>query len=322
MDPITLLVISSPRYPFLRYLDDLPQPVKVLTGDDLQFLKEHAPEADVILNGFHDGSSLRAILPLAQKLRWVHALSAGVEKVLSPELIESSVPLTNGRGVFGPALAEFAVAAMLFFAKDFRRLIRQQEAARWEQFDVPFLRGQTLGVIGYGGIGQETARLAHGLGMKVMAVRRRAPSAENDSLLERSFAREQLHEMLGICDYVLAATPLTPETRGMMGEPEFHVMKSSAVFMNVGRGAVVAEPALIAALSQAVIRGAALDVFENEPLPSDHPFYRMENVLLSPHCADHTTGWIKLAFDQFVSNFARFRDGQPLECVVDKQAGY
>ncbi len=322
MDPITLLVISSPRYPFLRYLDDLPQPVKVLTSDDVEFLKQHAPEADVILNGFHDGSALRAILPLAQRLRWVHALSAGVEKVLSPELIESPVPLTNGRGVFGPALAEFAVAAMLFFAKDFRRLIRQQQAARWEQFDVPFLRGQTLGVIGYGGIGQETARLAHGLGMKVMAVRRRAPLAENDPLLERSFAREQLHEMLSLSDYVLAATPLTPETRGMMGEREFHVMQSSAVFMNVGRGAVVAEPALITALNQAIIRGAALDVFENEPLPSDHPFYRMENVLLSPHCADHTTGWIKLAFDQFVSNFGRFREGQPLECVVDKQAGY
>lgn len=322
MDPITLLVISSPRYPFLRYLDDLPQPVKVLTSDDVEFLKQHAPEADVILNGFHDGSALRAILPLAQRLRWVHALSAGVEKVLSPELIESPVPLTNGRGVFGPALAEFAVAAMLFFAKDFRRLIRQQQAARWEQFDVPFLRGQTLGVIGYGGIGQETARLAHGFGMKVMAVRRRAPLAENDPLLERSFAREQLHEMLSLSDYVLAATPLTPETRGMMGEREFHVMQSSAVFMNVGRGAVVAEPALITALNQAIIRGAALDVFENEPLPSDHPFYRMENVLLSPHCADHTTGWIKLAFDQFVSNFGRFREGQPLECVVDKQAGY
>jgi phosphoglycerate dehydrogenase-like enzyme len=320
--PLTLLVISSPHYPFLRSLDRIPQPVKVLTGKDLDFLKQHAPEADVILNGFHDGSALQAILPLAGRVKWVHALSAGVEKVLSPELIESSVPLTNGRGVFGPALAEFSIAAMFFFAKDLRRLIRQQEAARWEQFDVSFLRDQTLGVIGYGGIGRETARLAHALGMKVMAVRRRSPATENDSILERSFTREQLNEMLGLSDYILAATPLTPETQGMIGYGEFHFMKPNAVFINVGRGAVVVEQALISALNQAIIRGAALDVFEQEPLPLDHPFYRMQNVLLSPHCADHTTGWMELAVNQFIDNFERFRSGQPLEFIVDKNAGY
>jgi phosphoglycerate dehydrogenase-like enzyme len=322
MDPINLLVISSPKYPFLRFLDDLPQPVQVHTSNDLEFLKQRAPEADVILNGFHDGSALRAILPLAQRLKWVHALSAGVEKVLSPELIESPVPLTNGRGVFGPALAEFAVGAMLYFAKDFRRLIRQQEASRWEQFDVTFLRDQTLGVIGYGGIGREAARLAHALGMKVVALRKRTPSTESDPVLERSFTREQLNEMLSLCDYILAATPLTPETQGMLGPSEFHFMKQSAVFINVGRGAVVVESALISALNQAIIRGAALDVFEEEPLPSDHPFYRMQNVLLSPHCADHTTGWMELAVKQFMENFERFRNGEPLEYIVDKTAGY
>ncbi len=108
----------------------------------------------------------------------------------------------------------------------------------------------------------------------------------------------------------------------MLGEAEFQAMKRSAVFINVGRGAVVVEPALIAALNQAVIRGTALDVFETEPLPSDHPFYRMENVLLSPHCADHTMGWMELAVKQFIENFERFRTGQPLENVVDKTAGY
>ena len=151
-------------------------------------------------------------------MKWIHALSAGVEKVLSPELIACPAPLTNGRGVFGPALAEFAIAAMLYFAKDFRRLLRQQQAARWEQFDVAFLRGQTLGVIGYGGIGREIARLAHALGMKVLALRRRTPSDENDPVLERSFTREQLNEMLSLSDYVLAATPLTSETQGMLGQ--------------------------------------------------------------------------------------------------------
>jgi phosphoglycerate dehydrogenase-like enzyme len=322
MDPITLLVISSPKYPFLRFLENLPQPVQIFAGDKIEELKEHAAETDVILTGFHDGTALRAMLPLAPRLRWIHALSAGVENVLSPEVIASPVPVTNGRGVFGPALAEFAIAAMLFFAKDLRRLMRQQAAARWEQFDVPFFRDQTLGVIGYGGIGKETARLAHALGMRVVALRRRTPSQEEDPILDRSFTREQLHEMLGMCDYVFAATPLTPETKGMLGEAEFQAMKRSAVFLNVGRGAVVDESALIQALNQAVIRGAALDVFEREPLPSDHAFYRMENVLLSPHCADHTVGWMELAVKQFVENFERFRSGQPLKYIVDKTAGY
>lgn len=322
MEPITLLVISSPHYPFLRYLDRLPQPVTVHTGNDLNFLKEHAPEADVILNGFHDGSALSAILPLAPRVKWIHALSAGVEKVLSPEVLECPAPLTNGKGVFGPALAEFAIASMLFFAKDLRRLIRQQKAARWEQFDVSFLRGQTLGVIGYGGIGREAARLAHALGVKVFALRRRAPAPENDALLERSFSRDQLTEMLPLSDYVLAAAPLTTETHGMLGDAEFRSMKKTAVFINVGRGAVVIEAALLAALRDGTIRGAALDVYEKEPLPPDHPFYQMENVLLSPHCADHTTGWMELAVTQFIENFERFRSGQPLEFVVDKHAGY
>ena len=322
MEPITLLVISSPRYPFLKHLDRLPQPVTIHTGNDPEFLKEHAPEADVILNGFHDGSALRAILPLAARLKWVHALSAGVEKVLSPELIASEVPLTNGRGVFGPALAEFSIAAMFHFAKDLRRLMRQQEAARWEQFDVSFLRGQTLGIVGYGGIGRETARLAHALGMKVLAVRRRTPSSDSDLWLERSYSLDQLNEMLSLSDYILAAAPLTPETHGMINATQFHFMKNSVVLINVGRGAVVDEPALISALRQGIIRGAALDVFEQEPLPADHPFWRMENVLLSPHCADHTTGWMALAVEQFIENFARFRNGQPLEYIVDKQMGY
>ena len=254
-------------------------------------------------------------------MKWIHALSAGVEKVLSPELIESPVPLTNGRGVFGPALAEFAIASMLFFAKDLRRLIRQQEAARWEQFDVAFLREQTLGVIGYGGIGRETARLAHALGMKVHGSSPARASSENDPHPGAFFPREQLNEMLSLSDYVLAAAPLTPETQGMIGRGEFHFMKNSAVFINVGRGAVVVESALISAFEQGPLAGAALDVFDTEPLPSDHPFYRMENVLLSPHSADHTTGWMELAVNQFIENFERFRNGQPLR-IHRGQAGW
>jgi phosphoglycerate dehydrogenase-like enzyme len=133
---------------------------------------------------------------------------------------------------------------------------------------------------------------------------------------------EQLREMLSVCDYVLIATPLTPETKGMIGEVELGAMKSSAVIINVGRGPVIVEEALVAALEQRRIRGAALDVFDKEPLPEGHPFYRLDNVLLSPHSADHTIGWEELSMQIFLANFERFRNGQPLTNVVDKKAGY
>lgn len=322
MDRITVLVISNPAAGFLGMLDQLPQPVDLLVGESPEFLADAAPKADVILTGFHDGTKLRSVLPIARHLRWIHVLSAGVERILVPGVVESPVPMTNGRAVFGPALAEFTLGAILFFAKDFRRLVRNQEAGRWEQFDVAFIRGQTLGIVGYGGIGQETARLAHAVGMKVMAVRRRTALCKDDPLLERVFAPDQLHDMLALSDYILIATPLTPETRGMIGERELNAMKKSAVLINVGRGPTVVEAALICALRERRIRGAALDVFDTEPLPAGHPFYHLDNVLLSPHSADHTTGWLESAVERFMELFERFRDGQPFDQVVDKRAGY
>jgi phosphoglycerate dehydrogenase-like enzyme len=249
-------------------------------------------------------------------------MSAGVEKILFPELVERPVPLTNGKGVFTNALAEFALASILFFAKDLRQLVRNQQAGQWKQFDIEVIRGQVLGIVGYGDIGRESARLARAFGMKVVAVRRRAALSNQDPDLERTYSPDGLREMLAICDYVLVTTPLTPETRGMIGESELGVMKTSAVIINLGRGPVIVESALIAALASRKIRGAALDVFDEEPLPEGHPFYGLDNVLLSPHSADHTVGWADLAMHVFIENFKRFRNGQPLLNIVDKKAGY
>jgi phosphoglycerate dehydrogenase-like enzyme len=318
MPALKLLVIANPTASYLRLLEQIAEPVDIQVGNDLEFLKTHAPNADVLLNAGPEGNLLQATFPSAKKVQWVHTLSAGVDKVLFPELNESPVPLTNGRGAFKDGLAEFALASMLFFAKDLRRLVRSQEAGRWDQFDVAFLRGQTLGVVGYGEIGRETARLARALGMKVVATSRRGANLGD----AQAYPLEQLQEMLAICDHVLIATPLTSETRGMIGEAELRAMKHSAVIINVGRGPVIVEGALIAALEQRRIRGAALDVFDKEPLPDGHPFYRLDNVLLSPHSADHTMGWEELAMRIFLANFERFRTGQPLANVVDKKAGY
>src|SRR5882762_7514646 len=255
MPALKLLVIANPTANYLRLLQQITETVDIQVGNDLEFLRAHAPNADVLLNAGPEGNLLQSVFPFTKKVQWVHTLSAGVDKVRFQELIESSVPLTNGRGAFKDGLAEFAISAMLFFAKDLRRLVRNQEAGRWEQFDVVFLRGQVLGIVGYGEIGSESARLARALGMRVVATSRRAANMGDAQI----YPLEQLREMLSVCDYVLIATPLTPETKGMIGEAELGAMKGSAVIVNVGRGPVIVEQALIAALEQKRIRGAALD---------------------------------------------------------------
>jgi phosphoglycerate dehydrogenase-like enzyme len=320
--PLDVLVLSDPAAPHLRVLDVLGGKARLTIGTDPAMLAAAAPNAGVILNAMFTGDLLRLTFPLASKVQWVHSLSAGVEHVMFPELLHSSVPLTNGRGVFRRSLGEFVLAAAMFFAKDLRRMVRNQEAGQWQQFDVEELHGRTLGIVGYGEIGRAAAERAKPFGMRVLAIRRRPDLSASDPLLDGAYAPAQLHDLLRESDYVVVAAPNTPETRGMIGEAEFGVMKPNAVIINVGRGPVISEPALVQALRDGQIRGAALDVFDQEPLPAGHPFYELPNVLLSPHCADHTEGWIEMAMAMFVRNFEHFVNGEPLENIVDKQAGY
>jgi phosphoglycerate dehydrogenase-like enzyme len=259
---------------------------------------------------------------MAPRVRWVHVCSAGLDRILFPELAASPVPLTNARGVFSQVLAEFAIGAVLFFAKGFRRMVLSQRAGLWDPFDTVEIRGQTLGMIGYGDIGRAVASRAHALGMTVVGLRRRPEQSRGDPYLAQVFAADQKHEMLARSDYLVMATPLTAESHSLIGAPEFEAMKRSAVLINVGRGPVVEERALVDALERKRIRGAALDVFDVEPLPAGHPFYKLENVLLSPHCADHTPDWKERTMRLFLENFERFRQGEPLLNVVDKKSGY
>jgi phosphoglycerate dehydrogenase-like enzyme len=326
--PLTLLVIGDPAAGYLKPLAALPPETRIIVSRDRARLREAAPEADVILNGdFLDPTLLTETFPYATRVRWVHALMAGVDKVLSPEIVASNVPMTNGRGLFRRALAEWTVGAMVYFAYDFRRLMRNQEAGRWESFDHPTLFGRTLGIVGYGSIGQAIAKRARAFGMRIVILRRSQSAA--DPLVDQAYTPDQLNAMLAECDYVAVTTPLTAETRGMIGAAQIAAMKPSAVLINVGRGAVIDEAALIAALEagpegpkSAKVRGAALDVFTTEPLPAGHPFYAMENVLLSPHTADRSPESRSGAVQFFIENLERFSKGEPLKNVVDKHAGY
>jgi phosphoglycerate dehydrogenase-like enzyme len=317
----TLLVLAHPHDRELAALDRLPGDVRVVAGDNIEAFAHAAPEADAILSWWGDRALLEQVFSRAPRVRWVHSAAAGVESLLFPALVESPVELTNARGAYSASLGEFAVAAMLFFAKDLRRMLRSQAAASWDQFDVELLAGRTLGIAGYGDIGRAAARLARPFGMRILALRRRPDRSASDPLIDAAYPPGRIREMLALSDHVLVAAPLTPSTRGLIGEAELAAMRPGAVLINVGRGPVVDEPALVAALERGRIR-AALDVFETEPLPAGHPFWRLDNVLLSPHCADHHEGWRARSMEVFLSNFRRFAAGDPLENVVDKRAGY
>ena len=323
MSPITLLVTGDPTAEFLKGLERLPPDTRVTISTDPEKLAQAAPEAGVILNGeFKNPRLLQNLFPLATRARWVHILSAGVEHILSPAIVASPVPFTNGRGVFRRPLAEWAVGAMLYFLYDYRRLIRQQEAGVWADFDIEELGAKTIGIVGYGEIGRAVAERAKPFGCKILALRRKPAASAGDPLIDRVYAPAEIDEMLAQCDFVVAAAPTTPETRGMIGARQIGVLKPSAVVINIGRGPVIDEAPLVAALEGNRIRGAALDVFTVEPLPEGHAFYKLKNVLLSPHSADHFEGWREKAVDFFLENFERFRKGEPLENVVDKHAGY
>jgi phosphoglycerate dehydrogenase-like enzyme len=322
MHTLTLLVVGDPAAPHLKLLDKLPDTTNVAVGMDPEIFQSLAPRADVVLNANAPIEKVRAVWRMAPDIRWMHSLSAGVENSLFPELVASHIPLTNSRGVFARSLGEFVIAGALYFNKDLLRMRRQQQAGRWEPFDVDELHGKTLGIVGYGEIGKAAAKLAHAFGMKVLALRRRPAQSAGDPHVSRVYGNDGLLDLMRESDFVTVAAPVTAETRGMVGDAAIRAMKPSAVLINVGRGPVIDEPALVAALREGRIRGAALDVFDREPLPEGHPFFSLDNVLLSPHCADHTPGWIESAVEFFLENFERFRKGEPLHNIVDKQAGY
>jgi phosphoglycerate dehydrogenase-like enzyme len=313
----TVLVVAQEDDPQLAMLQGL----RHIVGREPAAFAGAAKDPVVILNWSGSRKVLRDLFIMCQDVRWVHSRSAGLDNTLFPELVASDVPLTNGSGVFSLSLGEFALAAILYFAKDFRRMLRNQIAGVWEQFDVEEIDGQTVGIVGYGDIGRAVAQRVHPMGMKVLALKRHPPPAA-DPLVEQFYKPEELSAMLARCDYVVVSLPLTAETHHMISDAQFAAMKPTAVVINVGRGPVIDQAAMVRALTAQRIKGAGLDVFEHEPLPPGDPMYRLENVLLSPHCADHTAEWLNRAMRFFLEQYGRFVNGEPLENVVNKSLGY
>ncbi len=313
-----VMVLTQEEERLFGLLKDVPHVI----GNTVETFTEAAKEASVILHWSAPRELLRSVFQMSPRVRWVHSIAAGLDQLLFPELVESEVPVTNGSGVFSDALGEFALGVMLYFAKDFQRLLRNQAAGRWEQFEVAKIAGRTLGMVGYGSIGQAVASRAHALGMHVHAYRRRYNSAATDGVVEQFYGAGDLTKMLSRSDFVVACLPLTPETRHLISDAEFAAMKPNAIFINVGRGPVVDQAALVRALTGHKIAGAGLDVFETEPLPEDDPLFKFENVLISPHSADHIHGWLDNALRFFLEQYERFKNGERLKNVVNKRRGY
>ncbi|RSN44620.1 hydroxyacid dehydrogenase [Amycolatopsis sp. WAC 04197] len=256
----------------------------------------------------------------ADRLRWLHIASAGVDPVLFPGLQESDVVLTNSRGVFDGAIAEYVLGVVLAFAKDFARSWDLQKQRQWKHRESERISGRRVLVVGTGPIGRSIARMLRAAGMSVAGVGRRP--REGDPDFGDVYASSELSRHLPGADYVVAVAPLTEQTKGMFDAEAFAAMKPGSRFVNVGRGELVVTSDLIAALRDGSLGGAALDVFDTEPLPVDSPLWTMENVLISPHMSGDFVGWRNTLVEVFADNFRRWRAGEPLRNVVDKQLGY
>jgi phosphoglycerate dehydrogenase-like enzyme len=323
---INLLVISPPDHYALRSLGKLRDEADIYVSNSEAELEALVGPAEVILVSSAAAKSVNLVelWKRAKSVRWMHSLSTGVENILFPELVESDVPLSNARGIYKRPLAEFAVMGLLFHFKKVRRLIDNQRERRWDNFYVRRADERVMGVVGYGEVGRECALLAKGLGMRIQAVRRKPERSTADPVLDRVFAPHELQVMLAQIDVLLCAAPLTADTFHMIGDAQFAVMKPTAIVINVGRGPVIHEAAMIRALQDGRIAAASLDVFEEEPLSDSSPLWNMDNVLISPHCTDRTEDpdWLDLSMQSFIANFHRYRKGEALENVVDKRAGY
>lgn len=297
--------------------------VTFVSVEDDATLPAALADADVY-TGFHFPPDAFASAP---KLRWINSASAGVEANLFPALVASDVVLTNAAGLHAVNIPEHCLALMLALARNFPTAQRLQERHEWNRFAVIAgnggireLAGSTLAVIGAGAIGLGIVRLGAALGMRVRVLRRRSDQPVPGA--EAVVGPADLHALLGWADFVVLAAPLTVETGGMIDAAAIAAMRSSAIFVNVGRGELVDDDALVTALRSGGIAAAGIDVFREEPLPAESPYWALENVLLTPHVSGYRPDFFARIVAMFAANLERWLQGEPLVNVVDKRLGY
>lgn len=310
----------APEWFAQRLRQEFPR-LEVVESNGYEHIGEEIADAEVML-----GWSLRADqFAKAKKLRWIHSTAAAVHQLMSPQLAASDVVVTNARAVHAPIVAEHVIAMTLALAKRVPSAVRFQEKKIWAQEQIyqeqpREVEGSTLLLVGLGSIGKEVARRANGLGMKVLAVRQHARrGAEN---VESVFPPEELRGALALAHFVVLCVPLTPATEHIINENSLRAMRRDAFLINVGRGPLIDDAALIAALRAGQIAGAALDVFAEEPLPASSEYWKLENCLITPHTAAVTSKLWERHYVLFSQNLNHYLNGESLHGVVDKNLGY
>jgi phosphoglycerate dehydrogenase-like enzyme len=337
METVNVLVAHSFSEPLMEKLAAV-SPILNITQRDVKTpeeMKDIASDADVLyaLQTFPSPEA-------APRLRWVQLHSAGVDPILAdPLYTQTEVIFTTTSGIHTIQIGEYVMAQVLAFAHRLPIMLADQAAAhwpkgRWDRYVPDELYGATLGIVGYGSIGRQIARLAQGFGMRILAIKRDARRLDNDhfslpdtgdpqaEIPDRIYPAQALHSFLGECDYVALTIPLTGDTRHLIDAPALAAMKPNAVLINIARGSVVDETALIDALQTRRIAGAALDVFSQEPLPEDSPLWKLPNVILSPHISGFSDQYDARAMEVFTENLRRFIGGEPLLNLVDRAREY
>lgn len=314
---------NAPTWFVEKLRREFPQ-VQVVSLTQHSASAPHLPDSEVIVSWSLNPEQVKA----AKALRWVHSPAAAVHQMMFPELVNSDVIVTNARDVHGPVVAEHVIALIFALAKRLPQIARFQQDHIWAQEILweasPHQRevaGATLGLVGIGGIGGQVAKHASALGMRVIATREQPEKGAPEGV-QQVFASSQIDDLLKQSDYVVLAVPLTPETQGLMNAARFAKMKPDACIINVGRGPLIDEVALIEVLKNKKIGGAALDVFDKEPLPKDSPLWDLENLFITPHTAGLTDKVWERHYVLLSENLRRYLAGEPLLAVVNKQKGY
>lgn len=279
-------------------------------------------QAEVLLRGGIPGRVLDHIVSRAPQLRWIHSASAGVDRVVTPAVRSRDLIVTNARGVFSRPIAEYVLMMALAVARRLPQLLELQRERTWQPLPGRELGGLTVGIVGFGSIGAEVARLLAPFGSRVLATRRHAERGSGDAPNVELLGFDRLNEMLAQSDIVIVAAPLTEETAGLIGSEQLQAMQQTAWLVNIARGRLIDELALRRALEAGWIAGAVLDVFNEEPLPTDSPLYGTPNLIITPHTSWASDRVASRTIELFVENLRRYRAGQPLDNVVDLEAGY
>ena len=316
----TVVVLGAKNFSDLPGAEQMKNKVNWSFAATVDDLRRVLPSSEILLGWDFRAEQLEGAWDCAGDLRWIHWCGAGVDSALFEDLRQSDVTLTNARGVFDRAMAEYVLGLIIALAKFFPQTFAAMANRTWAYRRTEMIENRQVLIVGVGSIGRCIARLLKSTGMSVSGAGRTERPGDED--FEHIHATENLIRVLGNFDFIVSVVPLTGTTKNLFSQAEFSAMRSSARFINIGRGASVDEAALINALQNGDITAAALDVFQTEPLPGNSPLWSVDNLIISPHMSGDYFGYEKALVDLFAENLRRYLSGAPLHNVVDKEAGF